>query len=93
MNAELHSVANKDEQKEKKQTGEEQKKQSGEEQQKSQDRVELLQMGIKWFYWIGAPGIGIQRQRYENYRLFVQSTSQGSRCLKCKTLLLYKVQK
>ena len=86
----------------KKQSGEEQKKHSGERRKKqsgkkrSQDALrgeELLQTGVKWFYWVGAPGVGIQPCKYENYRVFVQSTSQGSRCLKSKTLLLYKVQK
>ena len=89
----MQSVASKykDEQKKKKQGGEKQKKQSGEEQ--SQDRGEkLLQTGVKWFYWIRAPGVGIKPKNYDNYKVFVQSTSQGSRCLKSKTLLLYKVQ-
>ena len=51
---------------------------------------ELLQTGVRWFYWIGAPGVGIKPKYYDDYKVFVQSTSQGSRCLKSKTLLLYK---
>ena len=54
---------------------------------------ELLDTGIKWFYWIKAPGIGIKPPTEYDYKTFIQSTSQGSRCLKSKTLLLYKVQK
>ena len=47
------------------------------------------------FYEIpGAPGIGIKRPIFggeqTGLRIFVQSTSQGSRCLK-KGIMLYKV--
>ena len=88
----MQSVASKykDEPKKKEESGEKQKKQSGEEH--TLRGKELLQTGVKWFYWIGAPGVGIKPKNYDNYKVFVQSTSQGSRCLKSKTLLLYKVQ-
>ena len=88
----MQSVASKykDEPKKKKQGGEKQKKQSGEE--RTLRGKELLRTGVTWFYWIGAPGLGIKPKHSDDYKVFVQSTSQGSRCLKSKTLLLYKVQ-
>ena len=87
----MQSVASKykDEPKKKKQGGEKQKKQSGEEH--TLRGKELLQTGVKWFYRIEAPGVEIKPKNYVDYKMFVQSTSQGSRCLKIKTLLLYKV--
>ena len=82
----LQSVAKKykDEQKEEKQPGD------GQTQGKGREK-ELLPTSVKWFYWIGAPAMGIKPQKSDEYKVFVQSTSQGSRCLKSKTLLLYKV--
>ena len=52
-----------------------------------------LNSSIKRFYWLSkfVPGVGIKQPDFKDYRVFVQSMSQGSRCLKAKTLLLYKV--
>ena len=50
---------------------------------------------VQSFYTIsGAPGMGIKPpgSRFsKKKKMFVQSTSHGSRCLKRGTLLLYKV--
>ena len=37
----------------------------------------------------GAPGIGIKAPNLKEYRVFVQSKSQGSRCLRAGTSVLY----
>ena len=60
--------------------------------QEKENNQELLETNITFFYWIaGTPGTGIKPPNFMHYKVFVQSTSQGSRCLKSKTLLLYKV--
>ena len=68
------------------------KDKKNEEQQEKGHSIEMLETSMKLFYWIsGAPGIGV-KTKLEHYKAFAQSTSQGSRCLKSKKLLLYKVQ-
>jgi hypothetical protein len=52
-----------------------------------------LKSNIGYFYEIpGTPGLDIAPPQGKDYRLFLQSTSQGSRCLKANSLLLYKVR-
>ena len=47
---------------------------------------------ISYFYDIsGAPGLNIKPPQENGYQVFLQSTSQGSRCLQADSLLLYKV--
>ena len=56
------------------------------------EEIISLEMGIMYFYCISnAPGAGIKPPMFEKFEVFVQSTSQGSRCLKENTLVLYKV--
>ena len=39
----------------------------------------------------GAPGLGVKRPTLENHKIFIQSKSHGSRCLRIGTSVLYKV--
>ena len=51
-----------------------------------------VQSDISYFYEIsGTPGLDIEPPQPKGYLVFLQSTSQGSRCLKANSLLLYKV--
>ena len=51
-----------------------------------------VQSDLSLFYTIsGAPGTAIKPPTKKDVKVFVQSTSQGSRCLKKGTSLLYKV--
>ena len=53
-----------------------------------------IQPDISLFYsLLGAPGLGIKPPKLDHVRVFVQSTSYGSRCLKAGTTILYKVQR
>ena len=55
------------------------------------EEIKSLETGIMYFYWIpGAPEAGIKPPMFDTFEVFVQSTSQGSRCLKENTLVLYK---
>ena len=61
-------------------------------QEDNGEEIISLETGIMYFYWIsGAPGAGIKPPMFESFEVFVQSTSQGSRCLKENTLVLYKI--
>ena len=51
-----------------------------------------LQSLIEYFYAIpGVPSMAVKPQqlRLKHHRIFIQSTSQGSRCLKNGTKILY----
>ena len=44
---------------------------------------EPLQTGVKWFYWIGAPGVGIKPKIMMTTKCLSEYIT-GSRCLKSK---------
>lgn len=53
-----------------------------------------LETGIIYYYLFSeVPGVAIKPPMVDIYKVFVQSTSQGSRCLRSDTLLLYKATK
>jgi hypothetical protein len=59
--------------------------------QLSHEQVELQSL-IEYFYAIrGVPAKGIKPEKLqlEHHKIFIQSTSQGSRCLKKGEKLLY----
>ena len=49
-------------------------------------------MGIDLFYRLpGVPGEGVKPPNIKGMRVFIQSTSQGARCVKPGDTILYKV--
>ena len=54
-----------------------------------QDTGELLSGPHTRYLIPGAPGIGIKAPNLKKYRVFVQSKSQGSRCIRANTSVLY----
>ena len=49
-------------------------------------------MGIDLYYRLhGVLGVGVKPQAKEGVRVFIQSTSQGARCVKPGDTILYKV--
>lgn len=54
---------------------------------------EELQASIEAFYVIpGTPGMGISPPKLDNFKDFIHCPSQGSRCLKKGTFLLYRCE-
>ena len=52
----------------------------------------LIRPDVSLFYALpGTPGEGLDPPEYQHVRVFVQSTSYGSRCLMAGETILYKV--
>jgi hypothetical protein len=57
--------------------------------QLSREQVELQSL-VEYFYAIrGVPAKGVNLKELRHVKVFIQSTSQGSRCLKKEDKLLY----
>lgn len=53
--------------------------------------MQMLQSGVDTFYKIpGVPGKDVKPE-LDDFRVFIQSTSQGARCLKRGDIVLYIV--
>ena len=53
-----------------------------------------LDLDVSAFYSLSkeVPGLCVKPPNLQYYRVFVQSTSYGSRCLKAEEIVLYKVR-
>ena len=54
---------------------------------------ELESDTTRFYNIFGAPGLSVQPPIVSQMRVFLQSTSQGARCLKKGMVILYKVNK
>ena len=61
---------------------------------KKDDQKRSLNASVETFYTIpGAPGEGLKPPDYlKQFKMFIHSLSQGSRCLKMGTYLLYETE-